>query len=104
MSTLVRLQKATELIHNYFVSHLKIVDNDKKLILMMLIISYLPVFYIQRSFVHRKFDISNTFNAKYLKMWILLLKYALGSLENAEESYNIRVEGVQVTCSNSLPN
>lgn len=67
MSILVRLQKATELIHNYFVSHLKIVVDDKKLILMMLIISYLSVFYIQRSFVHRKFDISNTFNAKYLK-------------------------------------
>lgn len=78
MSTLVRLQKATELIHNYFVSHLKMVDDDKMLMLMMLIVSYWSVFYIQRSLVHRKFDILNTFNAKYLKMWTLLLKYVLG--------------------------
>lgn len=60
----------------------------------MIMMSYLSVFYTHRGLVYKKFSLLNTFNTNYLMMWILLLKYALGSLRNKLESYNIRVEEV----------
>ena len=71
MSTfVVRLQKHIEFTHNYFLSHLKIAADDKKL--MSIVIMILSVFYIQRSLVNRKSNLLHALNAKYLKMRILL--------------------------------
>ena len=71
---------------------------------MLIMIFYLSISYIQKNVENSNCHLLNILNAKYSKMWVRLLKYALGSLENLVESYNIRIGAVQVKYFSILPN
>lgn len=76
MSTcILRLQRYC-IYTQLFCQYLKIVIDDKMFI-MLIMIFYLSISYIQRNVENSNCHLLNTLNAKFSKMWVLLLKYAL---------------------------